>query len=60
MSPHEARSVGTLLFGLPVIIAATLGLLQSMPPHLAAVLGFWMVMSIPFGIIAGHCVMTGE
>ena len=58
MMPHEARSVATVLFGLPVLIVVTLGLLQSIPPSVAAVLAFWMVMSVPFGIATGHCIMT--
>src|SRR6185437_5217702 len=50
MMPDEARSVATVLFGLPVLIVVTLGLLQSIPHSVAAVLAFWMVMSVPFGI----------
>jgi hypothetical protein len=58
MMPHEARSVATLLFGLSVLIVVTLGLLQSIPLSLAAMLAFWTVMSVPFGIAIGHCIMT--
>ena len=41
-------------------IAAILGLIVVLPWHWLGVFALWVVLSIPFGVLVGHCILSED
>ncbi|HEY0184330.1 MAG TPA: hypothetical protein VGC09_16080 [Rhodopila sp.] len=48
----------TSLFGPPLLVAASVFLLNLLPGGLLAFLTAWVVLSVPVGLLVGHCILS--
>ncbi len=60
MLPSAYRGAGLLCAGLLLMIAFAVCMMKFLQAEVAIILTLWVVLSVPLGIIVGHCALREE
>ncbi len=60
MLPFDYRGAGLLCAGLLLMIVFAACVIRLLQAEVAIVLTLWVAMSVPLGIIVGHCALREE
>lgn len=56
----DATSTVVSVFGPPLLVAGMASLMYMMPTGALMLLTVWALLSVPVGIILGHCTLSGD